>query len=322
MPSGSGIATALNFAPIVKQRSYWATHFVSLLECLRFHNTLQWPGSKMSAIGKERWSLSDLRAEAPANFFSLIYQQVNNWGFQYFLVTMLNSPESKPIVEALISEIDRLFGSNFDIVSDTYHFRISGRDSNLSKGLDGYITDIFPYVDPMDFVKSRSIMDNSDLCLTIDSDNFGGLKTKKYGVFGEVEGLHGDFLSRNGYWKNKSEYCIYAFGVVKEKGGKVFLSTREIAGVERILITFQADHFVVNDFLTALWWINNIFQNGASANLPPNIGEEEAHFLNMIRSNFNADLDDLIELMSAHISSKDVIIINPGLSKLIPNIRS
>lgn len=322
MIPGIGLAQPLNLGIITNQRSYWSTHFYSVLECLRYHNTLQWPGRKLSDIGKVNWSLEDLRGVAPPNFFQLIDANMRNWGMQYFLATFLNRSEAEPIVNALISRLSQLWDCSFGTTD--YQFFISGRDSDLGRAVGLRFDEIFPRKVLLDVPDRESIIDFSDLCMILRSmehfDDMGN--SKRLGLFGEVEGNKGGDLFRNSYWSGKSNYCVFAFGVVDEPGDGAYIDTKQVGQVDRVLVTLQTGHSVVKDFRTVLWWMAHLFTYGRFSLLPPNIDEELGFFLNFIKSRFDTDIVDLIAEMSAFVHPDDVIQSSPGPSTIITKINA
>ncbi|OEZ99485.1 hypothetical protein JAB9_21290 [Janthinobacterium sp. HH107] len=313
----SGLAKTVNFGPIGRYRSYWAGHFYSVLRCLRYHNGLEYPGRKMANYGVEDWSLSQLRGSAPANFFEKINQFMVNWGFQYLMASLLNTRSASPVVEQLILEIERLWGLKFDKGLTNYMFHVSGRDSDLSHGLDLLFADVFPSIINLSANQKHDAIAESDLCLILQNPN----NLQKVGIFGEVEGLKGDKILLNSFWKKKSQYCVYAFGVRKEQGSSVHYQVRHLDGLYRVLITFQADHFVVNDFQNTLWWLHYLFQNGPSRKV--DIRDEEfGYFYSTLQRNWNRPISEVLELISQHMGEDDAIESVPGASPIITNLTS
>lgn len=214
----SGIAKSVNFGPIVRYRSYWAGHFYSILRCLRYHNGLEYPGRKMATYGLQDWSLSQLRGSAPANFFEKINQFMVNWGFQYLMASLLNTRSAGPVVERLILEVERLWEVKFDKALNNYMFHVSGRDSDLSHGLDLLFSDIFPYLGNLNADQTRDVIADSDLCLILQNPHSLG----RVGIFGEVEGLKGDRVLRDSFWKKKKP--ALRLRIRSEEGARFFRS--------------------------------------------------------------------------------------------------
>lgn len=317
MLNETGIAKTVNFSPIGRYRSYWAGHFYSVLRCLRYHNGLEYPGRKMAKLGLEDWSLSQLRGSAPANFFEKIDQFMANWGFQYLMASLLNTRPAGPVVESLISEIERLWDIKFNKALSSYEFYVSGRDSELSRGLDLLFADIFPSTVQPSANEKRDVIANSDLCLILENPK----NLAKVGIFGEVEGHKGNKILLDSFWQKKSPYCVYAFGVRREQGSSVHYQVRYLDGLYRVLITFQANHFVVADFQTTLWWFHYLFQNGPFRRF--NIRDEElGYFYNILQRNWNQPISEILELIARYMYEDDVVESIPGASPIITNLMS
>lgn len=317
MGYGPGLARPLSFGLIDRHRSYWAGHFYSVLQCLRYHNGLEYPGRKLVEFGAQDWSLAQLRGSAPIDFFGRIYQHMTNWGFQYLLVSLLNSRLAIPVVNALIAELERLWSVTFDKAFNSYNFRISGRDSDLSAGLDLLFSEVFPAGFELTTAQKQTVIDYSDICLILNKP--GSLEKK--GIFGEIEGLKGNKIILDSFWKNKSDYCVYAFGVSREQGSDVDYQVQNLNGFQRVLITFQTEHFVVKDFQNTLWWFQWIFQNGPFSK--PFITDPEiGYFCNILQMNWNKPVSNVLTLIEQHMGGDDIIASVPGVSPIIPNLLS
>ena len=83
----SQLATPLNVGVIKNYKSYWATHFYSVLQCLHSHRALNYTPTGLAYY--PHWKLRDLRADLPFNFFHQIESSLQNWGFQYFMSVFL-----------------------------------------------------------------------------------------------------------------------------------------------------------------------------------------------------------------------------------------
>ena len=73
----SSLAAPINLGLIKNQKKYWATHFYSVIQCLRFHINLKYPGRYFEKLGSPDWSLAILRGDAEPNFFSNIIDYLN-----------------------------------------------------------------------------------------------------------------------------------------------------------------------------------------------------------------------------------------------------
>ena len=315
--NGLGIATPMHFDPIVRYRSYWAAHFYSALECVRYHNLLQYPGRKLAKMGVEDWSLAQLRGSAPTEFFSNIYQYMSNWGFQYLLVSLMNSRPALPVVQTLIGELERLWSITFNKEYSNYQFHVSGQDSDLSRGLELLFAEIFPDRDGEKCRNIPHVIRNSDICLILENPDTSG----KVGVFGEVEGLKGESITWDSFWNRKSDYCVFAVGANQEIGSLVDYEVRYKNGLYRILITFQGGHFVVQDFQSTLFWIEHLFRNGPLTR--DQIKDEEfGYFYNILKMNWNKPISEVLSLISLHMGPDDVVESVPGASPIITSIHN
>jgi hypothetical protein len=283
---------------------------------------LQWPGRKLSDLGKVNWSLEDLRSVAPPNFFQMIDANMRNWGMQYFLATFLNRSEAEPIVNAMISRLSEVWSSPFGTTD--YQFYISGRDSDLGRQVGLNFDEIFPRKILLDEPNRQKIIDFSDLCMILRSkehfDERGNFK--RLGLFGEVEGNKGGDIFRTSYWSGKSNYCVFALGVIDEPGDGAFINTKRVGEVDRVLVTLQTEHSVVKDFRTVIWWMAHLFNYGRFSLLPPNIDEELGFFLNLLKNHFDKDIVDVISELGEFVHPDDVISSNPGPSTIITKINA
>lgn len=317
MLRASSLVSPIQFAPFSGVRSYWATHFLAMLQCLRFHKALAFPGNLFDRRTQGNWSLSDLRGTAPAHFFNQIDQQMQNFGFQYCLATLLNSPEARPLALDLIQKIEEIWNIRFSTALNQYSFRISGNDSELSADLSNYFSHIFPPMRGETAPILADVIANSDLCLVLQNSDTG----QKVGIFGEVEGLHGRRIWTNGFWSRKSDYCIFGIGILSGQDRGVYLNVEEYGVGPRVLVTFEGNQFIVTDFRTALWHLCYMMHNGPNAPLSSPVGEELGFFLDLVRRNWRTPLTELIYQISGYIHSDDILDSVPGLTDTISHPR-
>jgi len=314
------LASKLAFNPIANHRSYWAMHFYSIIECMRFHNGLRYPSGNFRKEHPD-WSLNDLRGHTPPNFFECIDSYMKNWGFQYFLVSFLNSYEMKPIAEKLIQRVGELYGVSFNPYMSDRKFHISGKDSDLSHKLDSLFVDVFPSSllrqAPNRQQLRQQLINNTDICLILtDPRN----PSQRVGIFGEVEGLHGEKLGRPGYWSQKNIYSIFAFGVVPEEGKGMYMETRLFNGVNRVLITFQARNSIVYDFRLILHWMHQLFNCGPYHRCECH--DDLLDFIDIIKKNWFNPTSVLLHQLSNYISQEDVVESEPGPTPLIVSLQA
>lgn len=309
----SQLVSPVQFAPFSGIRSYWATHFLAVLQCLRYHKALTFPGNLFDRKYQGNWSLSDLRGVAPAHFFSQIDQQMQNFGFQYCLATLLNSSEARPLALDLIGKIEEIWNVRFSTALSQYNFRISGNDSELSADLGSHFSHIFPPKNGDNIPRPADVIANSDLCLVLQNSETG----QKVGIFGEVEGLHGSRIWANGFWARKSDYCIFGIGIISGQGRCVYLNVEERGCGPKILVTFEGNQFIVTDFRTVLWHMCYMMHNGPNAPLPSPVSEELGFFLDLVRKNWRTPLTELVYQISAYIHTNDVLDSVPGATDTI-----
>jgi hypothetical protein len=92
-------------------RSYWATHFFSVLQCLDQHKNLEFSPRRLEIFPK--YTLATLRGCLPVNFFNQIESYMRNWGVQYFLANFFNQKLGGNIVEELVARIERAYNVKF-----------------------------------------------------------------------------------------------------------------------------------------------------------------------------------------------------------------
>ncbi len=319
----SGLLRPLDLGLISYPKSYWASHFYAVLQCLRYHNGLEYPGRKLLLEGIDDWSLVQLRGFLPRDFFEKIDQVMQNWGFQYFLVSLLNDRMGAPAVDAMIREINHVWGVHIGSGESYHHFRISGSDSDLSKGLGAHFDHIFPSRETLDSGAQQAVIDDSDLCLVVrkrKEDSPDGYV--RYGVFGEVEGLKGDQLTWPSFWERKSAFRVFAIGVVKEKGTGFYIQTRHIDGNDRVILTFQSEHPVVKDFRDTLWWFKNLLNSGPMARRPSGVNEEVSYFLELLGRNWKTPISQLLPLVGNHVRRGDLVDSEPSPTTIITNLQA
>ena len=158
----------INLGIIENEKSYWANHFYSVIQCLQYHKTLQYSPRKLDNYPLS--SLSDMRGNFPINFLDSIQRYLQNWGFQYFLVNFLNQKSSHQVVETIINQISNMYNVNFSTSFSEYTFYISGNDSSLSQELQNDFTDVFPPELRNIKVNTQKLINESDICLVIKDD--------------------------------------------------------------------------------------------------------------------------------------------------------
>ena len=294
------ISKPVNLSTISDYRSYWATHFYAILNCLCKHKGLEYSFMKLNGNPK---SLAMMRRSLSNGFFHHIKQQMTNWGFQYYLVNFLNYQNgSKNIVENLIIEIERYYNVKFSDYLKNYKFYISGQDSELYLQLTSIKFDIFPKGRNLGQNEKNDILKFSDLCLLLTDE-----QGNKVGIFGEVEGLKGNYLKRSSYWKRKQETIVFGFGISQTyENDKIWLEYCN----DKIIFIFGVKNFVVSDFFHVINIFQNLFCSYPDCQLLykklPEY-EEFDFFLDLIIKFWDKPINNLLSTLELYIDPNDII---------------
>jgi len=296
----SDLITPVSLGIIEDQKSYWANHFYSIIECIDSHKNLRHSPRRFDTYPV--WSLSQMRGNLPLNFFREIQDYMCNWGFQYFLVNYLNQKNSGEVVSELLSRLSDLYDCNFNSSLNEYSFHISGADSSLSKNLRSRFTDFFPPEIKNNPPREKSLIDESDLCLIIHEED----SDYKVGIFGEIEGVHGQKMRRSSYWEKKQDYCVFSFGVTDGNTKECYVENTYLDGVDRVSFHFEQENYIVQDFRHALGWIEQLFLHG------PHYGqstrdEEFDFFVNVLKKFWNKQISELLRELSRFIDGSDLV---------------
>lgn len=296
----SQLANPVNVGIIENYKSYWASHFYSVLECLHSHKTMN--HSPMNLRSYPNWSLSEMRGDLPLNFFNELESYIRNWGFQYFLSVFMNNKMSSEIVEQLVKNLSDLYNANFSTNFNNYAFYISGHDSALSHGLLDRFTEVFPPELRENKPDSSILIAQSDLCLILTSPK----TNNKVAIFGEVEGTYGSDMSNQSYWRNKLDFCVFTVGVIEGSGKGTYVANSCLNGIDRVNILFEKKHPVVADFQTVLNFMKILFVEGPSTKIQLR-DEEFDYFFNKVKSYWKRPILDLINDMQSYFERSQVI---------------
>lgn len=298
---------------IPEVRSYWATHFYSILKCMDQHKTLQYSPVKLA--GYPDWSLAILRGALPVNFFMTVENYIKNWGVQYFLTSFFNQKLGGHIIVELLERLEDLYNVCFSKNLDTFSFYVSGADSSLSSNIDKRFTRTFPmFTEQYD---STSLIRCSDLCLIVDST----ISNDKVAIFGEVEGLHGHYLSTTSYWDKKNNLCVFGVGVVDGVGSGVYFKETHFDGIPRVLLLFERSHYLIRDFLQVLGYYNSLFLNGPHVYFQP-VNDEFDFFINYLRNNWEAPIESVFSFLEKHIDGGDLVGYNDTGLQIITDLHA
>lgn len=236
--------------------SYWSMHFISVLECLAYHNNLQFRPiiiPETQTIG----SLALMKGNYPNSFFDILANYIRNWGMQYFMVHYLNHKISLDLVDRIKEQLDDLFNILNYKDYDDFEFYISGHDSELTKDISKYYDEIYPKNFQLDFLSKKNLINNSDICLVLkDTQN-----NKNIAIFGEIEGNNGDKLFTNDFWNRKSDFCVLGIGAVDgHQKGKFYIQRYLHHGIyPKLNIIFEKNSYVVRDFFHVINEFRDIF---------------------------------------------------------------
>lgn len=318
LPPASTLLTPINLGLIRNQKKYLATHFYSIIQCLRFHINLKYPGKFFDKLGNPDWTLAILRGEARQNFFSDLKDYLNNWGLQYFIVNFLNSERGAPLADDLIERIKNIYDvENPHWLTDRKFF-MSGSDSALSNGLNLRFGRVFPEKLLNETPNKRKIISHSDICLVLsDPTDF----TERVGIFGEIEGVHGYKLSQASYYDNSKYYSIFSIGVYTEKGCGLFAENFTSNGVTRVVYKFQADHHVVDDFQYVVSWFHNLFFHSPRERTR-NRDDDLNFLLNMLEDNWHTPISQVLHMLQQFFDSDDTVNSFVGVSPIITSLQA
>jgi hypothetical protein len=313
--SKKNLITPIPLGIIPNYRSYWATQFYSILQCLDAHKILKY--SPMNLTSFPIYTLAVLRGSSPVNFFNEIENYIKNWGIQYFLVNYFNQKLSENVVLELITRIENSYNVKFSRDLEYFSFHVSGNDSALSTDLRGSFSKVFPSNLNGQFANVDDLIAYSDICLVLKNYN----SQVKVGIFGEIEGLHGNKLRNEKYWRNKQDFCIFGIGVVGGHQRGVYFCEKHINGICKINLLFERTNFVVQDFYFALYAIKQLFLEGPSAQNRTR-DEEFNFFFNEIKKYWNTDIQDLLANLRQYLSPDDLVGFNDGDLQIITDFRS
>ncbi|MBD2782753.1 hypothetical protein [Xenorhabdus szentirmaii] len=314
MRSGKrSILTPVSPLVIPDYKSYWATHFYSVLKCMDSHKNLMYSPRRFKEF--PMWSLSLLRGNLPPNFFDQIESYIRNWGMQYFLASFFNQKLGGHIIIELIERLEELYGVCFNRDLDSFSFFVSGNDSSLSYKLSNRFTDIFPYKELKGSL--GDLIGYSDLCLVIENS----LNGNSVGIFGEVEGYHGNKFQSENYWGKKQEFCVFGIGVVDGNQKLVYFEESYHKGIPRVHLIFEKSHFIINDFLEVLNCLKLLFLYGPTAKLQ-HYDEEFSFFLTEIKKMWSFPMEEVFRFLEKYIDGGDLVGFNDGEIEIITSFQS
>ena len=301
--------------------SYWAMHFCSILEAIYEQNTLAY-GFQKPYMENIFPSVENLLSKSGPNFFLKIKDSLNNFGLQTFLAHFLLSVDGEPIVTNIIDEI--LFEKNINLGYEKFKYGvfIPAKDFTSSERFMSEYNPILINHPNISFTDAGKSVEFADICILLKGENIN------LGILGEVEGTHGEFLSRGSFWKKKNG-AYFSFGIgVKQRllHPDMFTHPADIvAQWVRIndqnfyIITMTSDYYVVGDFHSAIGTLETLFSMGKHQRLALNFHAE--NIVKIIRDYWDYHIIDLLTfLRSLIIYSESTLGTNPLAVKSVPKI--
>ncbi|EKN6081080.1 hypothetical protein [Yersinia enterocolitica] len=296
-------------------RSYWATHFYSLLKCIDQHKQLQYSPQGFATF--PIWSLSTFRGNLPPNFFDKIEDYIKNWGIQYFLTSFFNQKMGSNVVDAIIERLEQLYNVKFSKQLDYYSFYVSGIDSSLSNKLKERFSEVFPNQLNGENPSLTQLINYSDLCLVLENSQTGN----KVGIFGEVEGIKGNKLRSELYWGRKQNFCIFGIGAIDGQDKKIYIEENHYNNIPRVQILIEKSNPIISDFMTVINYMKWLFLYGPSSNLTV-LDEELGYFINKIKINWATPMPQLFRDLENYIDKGDLLGFNDTGIELLTDIQS
>lgn len=314
MRSGKrSILTPVSPLIIPDNKSYWATHFYSVLKCMDSHKNLM--HSPRRFLDFPIWSMSLFRGNLPPNFFDQIESYIKNWGVQYFLTSFFNQKLGGHIVVELIERLEDLYGVCFNQDLDLFTFYVSGNDSALSSKLSDQFSEVFPYKEMKG--NMRDLISYSDLCLVIEN-SFNG---SSVGIFGEVEGAHGNKLRTESFWGKKQEFCVFGIGVVDGDNKLMYFEESHHNEIPRVHLIFERSHFIISDFREVLNCFKILFLYGPTVQYRCS-DDEFGFFLNELRKLWASPIEEVFIFLERFIDGGDLVGFNDGALEIITDLQS
>lgn len=286
-----------------KSFEYWSCHFASILECLHYHVNLEESPRRLNNY--PNWSLKDLRGSNSANYLGSIRKYLTNWGFQYFLVHFLNSKLGLKLSGALrnaiadVNEWSELESYNY------YRFEMAGVDSALSNTTYLEEQEQFKRVPS----KHKHVAYNSDLALIYSPSRKPRKESKKFVVFGEIEGNYGHRLLKERFWDYKHPELDFGIGIVKGKKPKnnrrlhLNLNTEPQVTLDyfrhstgyKVVLLIKQEHDIVKDYHDAIQLIRDIYYDGPRYRVLHNLSPELQDACNLLVTGFDTPIINLLD---------------------------
>jgi len=295
--------------PVHEYKSYWATHFYSVLQCLDKHKNLQYSPRRLPNF--PLWTMNELRGHFLQDFFNYIHSYMANWGMQYFLCNLFNQKIGGTIVNELKSRLGDMYDFDLSGKFDEFHFYVSGEDSALGMILmDTFniVPDVFPlrgHDSDLNRDEFINLVKYSDICLILESSS----TREKVSVFGEVEGVYGDRISQPSFWDRKQELCVFAFGVIPGKNKNIYFQNFFHRN-QKCLFFIEGESYIAHDFRITLNFFNHLFHFGAHDNRYTQAilnDEEFKYFAEESARHWNRPIQEFLAFLEKFISEDTLI---------------
>lgn len=263
------------FSPILeKDHSYWAVHFCSVLELIKFHFQLglrhnNYYKFDSEAIMPPFVALRDLNAENIVHTLRSAEGQLRNWGSQYFLVNYLNHVGFS-LTDKLFNMISDLKEWRFSLNEQlTAHWYVTGRDSIIGNEFlenNGYLnfcstqhSNVLNIKDGLLSHNHKDSLYNTDLFLNITAEDTIQKTEEMMGLFGEVEGNPGKRMNRK-FFSRKSQHISFGINIIDSDDiGENIKYVETDYGNVVIIELFTTRHSIMYDFICSLRQVEAMF---------------------------------------------------------------
>ena len=307
----------INLGIIDSSISYWALHFISILECLSHHKNLMFPAHKLKDF--PILQLSHMKGNYPNSFWDQMENYMRNWGFQYFFVHFLNQNLGLNIVDKLKERLDDYFHIRSTFDYDDFKFFVSGTDSRLSLNLNKRYDEVYPKQFNLSTIQISNLESYSDFCLILKNND----EDQNIGIFGEIEGLHGEKLLTDSFWiDRKSEHCVIGLGTISGKDpNQIYIQDYFVKNrYPKVIVLFEQSHYIVQDFHYTLREFKSMFDRGIYYKCYSK-DESFIFLVNYIIQNWNTPVKDILNFLYQYINTRDLIgSVEDESLNLIPSI--
>jgi len=315
---GNSMFETYNFV-IPDAKSYWATHFYSILQCLDKHKNFEYSPQRIHSWPV--WSMGQLRGEFVLEFFHHIERYMRNWGLQYFLCNLFNQKIGMGIIDRILHDLEQMYSYKIMGEFDRFKFYVSGKDSRLSENLLSMKCrpEVFPESGEEGSAGDsfEELVERSDLCLILE----GSMTGRSIAIFGEVEGNKGKKTTSDRFWLKKPEFCVFSIGVVPGPGRGIYFDYKQ---EKKCVILIEGKNPVVEDFSVALNFFTNLFRSGPCDR---SIGllardEEFNFFAEKMKKLWWEPIQVVYLFIEQYIDKGDLVGVNPDFAPIITDLQA